>query len=796
MPGTTPIALLHAVNSALLAALPDARAIQDGGPRRHRLALGLVAAEQASAKGTEAGCVAAITALAGVQDEARALEHADKPKVQRSAKVAESALQALRAIDWHVVPPAPVLTVRGFATVAVSTSAPVAATATLALSAPAKADVTVMVTIAGLAAADVASGLLFFPVKVPAGAGSAPLPVTFAAQALTADKAASLALSGPAGATLGTPARFSFALQANTVVQPPPTLTLTGPGDIAASTTAEVDAAATVTLSTPTDHDVTATYTLTGQQDGDLLSLATGPVVIPAGQTSATIALRVAPLTLTADRALSLALSGIAGAAEPFPAAVTFALKANTVVTTKGMLTFPSSIGTVVREATAEKTVLVEVAREGVSTHLPATIPAVDIALPPDVLKVVGPAEFGAGQRIGHAPMVLHPYGAGARLGAVRTTPGKADLVPTADFDLGSVPSQDFLVQDGQVIDPGTGWWTIPGGNLSGYAWNIGGNSTGWDKASVDAYAHQVGRRMDAFCAANHPGAAIQNDWAEFDAQSAINNNHSGFGNLLGCGVKGKTWHILNIYTWPVTQPLATLAVAGPHDAHYVQMGQNLRAEFAKTGLEDWQIALRVNKEGNQNKYIVSASQGPLYGAAIARFIKGVRQGYGMTSRGRLRFTFSPARQDDVGALEGFCSFDDDGSCLYDAASVSTHPASQLNGQAGKSWDVQVAAVAAWLAGDFKPGYSYINKNKDYSVKALVEKYDLAYSADEWSPRYDGNMYCAISDAAMQAMHDFFASIAPRLAWDAVFNSNVLTEQDICPSWSAASRKYKQLWGK
>jgi hypothetical protein len=223
-----------------------------------------------------------------------------------------------------------------------------------------------------------------------------------------------------------------------------------------------------------------------------------------------------------------------------------------------------------------------------------------------------------------------------------------------------------------------------------------------------------------------------------------------------------------------------------------VQLGRDLRASWAKTGLEDWQIALRLNKENNQNGLVSNAA---LYGKAMGRFLKAVRQGYGTTSRGRLRASFSPARAPDVGSLESFCSFDDDGSCLYDTVSVSTHPASQLNAQAGKPWDDQVAAVEAWLRGDFKDGYSYLNSKPDYSVKALVEKYGLAYSADEWSPRYDGNMSCDISDAAMQAIHDFFSSVAPRLAWDCVYNANVLDEKPLCKSWPEASRKYKQLWG-
>jgi hypothetical protein len=105
-------------------------------------------------------------------------------------------------------------------------------------------------------------------------------------------------------------------------------VTLSG-GDITPSRTAEVDGAVAVALSAPADHAVTAVYGIAGQRPGDLLSPATGPVVVPAGTTSATIPVRVAPLTLAAARPLTLALSGVAGAAQPFPGPLAFSLRAN-----------------------------------------------------------------------------------------------------------------------------------------------------------------------------------------------------------------------------------------------------------------------------------------------------------------------------------------------------------------------------------------------------------------------------------------------------------------------------------
>jgi hypothetical protein len=129
-------------------------------------------------------------------------------------------------------------------------------------------------------------------------------------------------------------AQTAAALRAIVWDAPPlPTLTLAGPGDITPSTTAETDASATLTLSAPSDQPVEADWTLDGAQADDFLGDTHGHVVVPAGDPSAPIPLRVAPLTLTADRApVSLALANIAGALPPFPPALSFSLLKNSTV--------------------------------------------------------------------------------------------------------------------------------------------------------------------------------------------------------------------------------------------------------------------------------------------------------------------------------------------------------------------------------------------------------------------------------------------------------------------------------
>jgi hypothetical protein len=131
-------------------------------------------------------------------------------------------------------------------------------------------------------------------------------------------------------------AQTAAALRAITWDTPPlPTVTLDGPGDVAPSTTAETDASATVALSAATDHPVGADWALAGNVADDFLGDTSGHVTVPPGEASAIIALRVAPLTLTADRpTVSLALANIAGAAPPFPAPAIITLRSNSVVVT------------------------------------------------------------------------------------------------------------------------------------------------------------------------------------------------------------------------------------------------------------------------------------------------------------------------------------------------------------------------------------------------------------------------------------------------------------------------------
>jgi hypothetical protein len=770
--------------------------IDHGGPAARTVGRAVLTALRAGRADTEAGCRAFLAALAPAADEAARLAKDGNDRQRQVSTALLAARAGAKAVDWRAKPAAqPVAIAAAFGDLTLSATAPTPAAVKLerAGAADLAASCGWRVTGAGAARLAQAAG----PAVFAAGARQVDVLFSFAAApGMTSAETVAVAITGPFdGLKPGAPASVRRRLLPP--AGPPRSVVSVAQGFDAVVLSANAPTTGRAALARTGGADaLEVPVVATGLRDGDLAA-PVGPARFEAGASQAGVTLQFGPGTPGApDRAARLAIDAGGGAFDTVdPAGFDFAVREPAVVAAKGTITFTSPLGTVLRDPARETVILVEVAREGVSTHKAATVPIVDVVLPPDILKVVGPAEFRAGQRIGHAPVVLHPYGAGARPAAPRRTPGRADLVATEQFDLGEVPSLDFIVQDGQVIAPPPDkWWSVPGGNLSGNAWNLGVNSTGWNKATVDRYAREVGRRPDAFCAANHHGAVIFGGWDEFHAQTQFNNS-SGFGGLLQCAVRGKTWHILNFYTHPVSIPLATLARPGPHDAEYVKAGQELRASVARAGLDDWQLALRINKEGNQDAYLTSASQAHLYGLAVGRAIKGIRQGYGMTSRGRLRFSFSPARGLIVGPLEGFCSFDDDGSCLFDAASASTHPADQLSREAGKPFAVQVAAVQAWLRGDYKDGYSYLNSNPDYSITALVDKYGLAFAADEWSPRFEPKLYCAIAEAAIQAIHDFFTSVQDRLAWDCVFQANILDEHDIVPGWAAMSRRYKALWG-
>jgi hypothetical protein len=178
---------------------------------------------------------------------------------------------------------------------------------------------------------------------------------------------------------------------------------------------------------------------VSGLQDGDLAA-PVAPARFAAGAAQAGVTLQFGPGTVGApDRAAHLAIDASGGAFDSAsrPGSTSrCASRRSSSPRARSPSRRPSAPSSAPPPPRPRCSVQVE--RQRVSTKNAATIPVVDITLPPAVLKVVGPAEFKAGSKYGYAPMVLHPYGAGLSAKAVKRTPGKAALVPTPDFDLGT----------------------------------------------------------------------------------------------------------------------------------------------------------------------------------------------------------------------------------------------------------------------------------------------------------------------------------------------------------------------
>lgn len=672
---TDPVAQLRAVHSTLLDVLPDARSIQDEGSGKHRLALGIMAAETASAKGTEGGCVQATTALAAVQDEAADLDDSHSAHVKRCAKVAEQAYAALKRIDWRAVPPAVVLTVRGFGDVPISATDPVTAIAALLLSVPATAALTVTVTVDGLAATDLMDGKLTFPVQIPAGKTTAPVPFIFAAQELAANKHGDVVLAPPAGVKLGAPGGFSFTLKGN------------------------------------------------------------------AG-------------------------------------------------TPRGKLTFPKPIGTVLREAGGETTVEVQVERQNVSTHLAATIPVVDIVLPAAILKAVGPAVFKEGSKYGYAPMVLHPYGAGARSSAVRRTAGKANLKATPDFDLGAVANQDFVVQDGQDVVTGGNPFhdRCPAEALAVLGFPFGW-SMNWSPDDVAAWVALTGRRPYVCSGGSHNGKRITTwDACMGGPGGQLDWHGTNFATALAVIPRGGG---LLVPTWWMSPDqgrgsYASLAGSQQYRDRAASFGRAACAMMVAAGKEPGQLSPRWDKEVNQHKTRSPKSPDEVleYAAAQATFLQGFDEGYTVTQPVKPLHILGLARHAQIGPIENWIPKGPDGKALIGGVDISAHLPDDGNGLSGHPVAEQAAVTRQWLRGgyDGRPCYSHDHADPRYSGKVVCQKYGLAMIHSETSARNEPGMACTISAGFWLGMFGFWKENAKMMGPVGVFATSAIKPSPI-PGW-------------
>lgn len=590
-----------------------------------------------------------------------------------------------------------------------------------------------------------------------------------------------------------------------------PTLTLTGPGDIAPSPDAEVDATATVALSAPADHDVTAEYAITGQQFGDLLNPDVGPVTVPAGQGAAPVTVRVAPLTLTADRPLSLALSAVVGAAPPFPAPAVFRLLRNSTPP-KGRVSFAEDVGQVARKADAEVLRMVKVVRDGVSTRDPARAPVTVSGLPGGVVQA-SPADFPAGSRFGYAPLRFSASAPARAPRAAAPMTGTAALQPTETLDLGDKPTASITVLD-PVVDPPTNDWAIAGGGPSARPW-VSGWAMNWLPSDLPRYVGMLGHAVDVASGGSHSGGRTAS-WAAI-AGGPLSGQKSAYDDagVIPAGTQlairgtsletafrvvqpGKGYIVACWYSTPDGVTGAgwqALGSAGPHDDYRYALGRRAWAYVKAQGFRGWQLVVRWEKEWNQAPD--AAARAPHYAKALARTIASFDQGYADGGGGKPRHVLGIARHDQLGPLEGLVPVGADGRALIDAIDISFHPASSLNVLVGKPFDQQVAAVREWIRGgyDSRPSYTHDHADPRYSGLVVARKHGIKISTFEWSPRNDPPLDCHVSAAAYQAIHDFFTEHADMLAGEGVYHPDTINTSLAVPGWADGVRKYCALWG-
>jgi hypothetical protein len=428
----------------------------------------------------------------------------------------------------------------------------------------------------------------------------------------------------------------------------------------------------------------------------------------------------------------------------------------------KGTLAFTRDVGTVLRDPTSETTVVMEVAREGVSTDEAASIPAVAVELPPDILKAVGPAEFGAGQRLGHVPVVLRPYGTGVAATA-RRTPGKARIVPSELFDPGAAATQDFVVQDGQDVVWADNIFVLPEVKIDPLKFLLG-MSMGYKLADKATWIKAFGRKPLCGSGGSHASGRTAT-W------TAVRGGERGvIGNQTQLEAGGHATNMddaldivepgsgqLFVATWRTVPDgikegdYADL-VNGAHDNDAYIMGWNAWVLMKSRGYTGGQLVVRGDKEYNGGGYGVTAANAALRAGWLARFILNFNKGYlDAGADTRPRHVLGLARHDYLGPLE---------------AHVPVGP----NGQ------VLIDGVREWVRGGFEHGRDcYAPDHSDPTRSGLVvaKAHGIRISNFETSPRDDAHA-CQVSAAAWQALFDFWTEHADVVGGVGIYHNTCL----------------------
>jgi hypothetical protein len=798
MPANDPATAFAAVVHQLAPNADEAQhMVRHGGQAAVTVGKAVLAALKAGQDDSEAGCKALLKALAPAADEARDLARHGNDRQMQVSKALLAAQAGASAIDWHAKPALGKVTiVTGPGDVQASATAPVMVRTALKRDGDLTAAASCGWSYTGLAATPL-TDIAVFPAGSAVGAAAVTVPPRPGmAEPLAFEFAI---LGGPGdlvGLTLGEPHTATGRLLPPAVVDPGRSVVSVAQGfdALVLSATAPTTGQAALGRTGDTTAALVVPVTVSGLQDGDLAA-PVAPAAFAAGAAQATVTLQFGPGTTGAPaRAAHLAIDASGGLFDVAdPAGFDFAVREPGGVVPKGTITFPSAIGTVIRQPAAEKTVMVEVAREGVSTHQAATIPVVSIQLPPDVLQAVGPAEFGAGQRIGHAPMVLKPYGAGLAA-KPRRTPGKAALRATADFDLGANASQDFTVQDGQDVQPGDNVFHLPGLDLGPLKFMLG-MSMGWGDDA--AWIKTIGRRPLCCSGGSHKGRTGTWEGVRGGAKGAIGNGTqldvqgTNFGAAFGI-VKPGSPELLAA-TWKTVPDnikatdYADLANGG-HDNDAYIMGWNAWLLMKSKGFTGAQLVVRGDKEYNGGGYGVSTANAALRAKWLARFIAQFNKGYmDAGADARPRHILGLARHEQMGPVEAHVPIGPGGQVMVDAIDLSWHPAGALNGLVGKPRDQQKAAAAAWIRGEYDGHgscYAPDHASPQYSTLAAAKAHGIKVTASETLPRDDGALACHIAGPAWEASFEWWTEHADMVGFVGVYHNTALNRGLNVPGWA------------
>lgn len=478
----------------------------------------------------------------------------------------------------------------------------------------------------------------------------------------------------------------------------------------------------------------------------------------------------------------------------------------------KATVSWDEQIGHVVRDPAREAVRQVKVKRSG-STKAPTTapVPVTVTGLPDGVLVAAEPASFKAGQARSYVALRFTPSPPPAlRAGAVAPLTGKADLGATDELVPGPGASQAFTVSDQPEPPPpapSANPFHLPGVDLGPLPFLLG-MSMGFRASQLSLWLSAIGRPPLCCSGGSHaggrtttwrgvrggdkgaiaPGTQLDIIGKNLNLSDAFEIIGPGTGLIVAC------WNTVPDGTKPGDY---TDLANGAHDNDAYIFGWNAWLLMKSGGYSGAQLVLRGDKEYDVQTYGVTEANAPQRAKWLARFILNFNRGYlDAGADAPARHVLGLARHPQMGPLEFHIPIGPGGAVMIDAVDVSMHPPMQgLGTLVGRPFDVKVAGVEAWIAGDFdgQPCYAPNHKDKRYSALAVAEDHGILISNFESSPRDDGALACPISDAAWQGLFNFWTENAALLAGVGVYNDTCLDRTLNVPGWSAGVDKFVAL---